>query len=85
MYVPHLMLAQSSANLNYKMGRDKKSGMLFAAFLATAAFVLACRLFDHWKAGLGPSSVCSQALQQLYPSTGVRLYQSSTGIATGVD
>jgi len=26
-----------SANLNYKMGRGKKSGMLFAAFFATAA------------------------------------------------
>ena len=37
MYVPYLMLAQSSANLNYKTGRDKKSGMLFAAFFATAA------------------------------------------------
>ncbi|KAL0042754.1 hypothetical protein WJX79_009765 [Trebouxia sp. C0005] len=40
------------------------------------------RLHDHWKAGLGLFPVCSQALQQLYPSTRVRLYRFSTGIAT---
>ena len=33
----------------------------------------------NWKIALGLSPVCSQALQQLYPSTGVRLYQFSTG------
>ncbi|DBA72407.1 TPA: hypothetical protein ACH3X2_010439 [Trebouxia sp. C0005] len=37
------------------------------------------RLHDHWKAGLGLFPVCSQALQQLYPSTRVRLYRFSTG------
>jgi len=45
-------------------------------------FVLTCSLYGHWKAGLGPSPAGSQALLQLYPFTGVRLYQSSTGIAT---
>ncbi|DBA72408.1 TPA: hypothetical protein ACH3X2_010440 [Trebouxia sp. C0005] len=37
------------------------------------------RLYDSRRAGLGLSPVCSQALQQLYPSTGDRLYQSSPG------